>query len=999
MQAILAAFFMIAAGGSIEAGQSGLLPRWTPIKDVGESILPGSDPRTVVLKLVDDAKAFTRNGKLKAHPHRPDVDAVVSFLANVPSLTVTRLVDIEDGLLERMRLQGQENIGQELADLSQLYSIRLPEGIEQRGLVATLLNFSAVESAYAAPLPSPPPGDIAPPITPDFTGQQAYRGPAPIGIDVDFATTQPGGRASGVQIADVEYSWQLDHEDLMVKGPSAPLGPAPVDPRNDTNHGTAVLGVLAADVDGFGVTGLAPDATVRVLAANTSDGLNVAGALLYTALQLNRGDVVLVEQQAFGPGGSLVPVEYNLAEYLAIRQLTACGIHVVEAGGNGGIDIDSLLQSRESGAVIVGSATAAAPHTRTVSSNFGERVDAFSWGESIVTLGYGPVGTGCASLFPGGDPDVRQWYTACFSGTSGASAIVASAVAILEAAHRAKWGQPMAPQAMRLLLRTTGTASADPMVDKIGRQPDLKEQLGIVQTVGPQVSLVATGRDYSRSGGSVASAGDIDGDGIEDVLIGAEGLNLAGVLGEAVIYSGKSGKLLGRVLGEMLGDRFGASVSGVGDVDGDGIPDVVVGAPNGLLDGTGYVHVISGQTGNLILRLTGNAPNSLFGATVAGLGDLNGDGSAEVAVGAPGFYSGIGQGIPGRVYIISGLTGAVLHELVADAGGFQLGISLSQAGDVDGDGIADIAIGEIRQSPSGQQPGRVYVYSGASWRSLHTFIGESVELGFGASVGGVADLDGDGRSEVIVGITGSFNALGDGRARVFSGLTGGRLFDFAGDALSAFGSSAAGVTDVNRDGFPDLAVGAPAWFGGGHGAVHVFSGVDGQQLNVFRGESAGSSFGRALADLSAGVLVGAPGYGSSSSGKSYLLLRTPAASPLLVLNGTPIFQGQVNFSVSGVPTSLAGKSGRVLLSWSGTKGRIMPGGEYVLPLTVDALTGWSLQFGSLFRGTVDGSGLMNTPSFQFPAVAAGLRIYCCAYFYDSAQKVLGVTHPISFVTQ
>ena len=136
-------------------------------------------------------------------------------------------------------------------------------------MIKALDALSIVENAQPAPRPAPSP------VTPDFAGGQGYRAGAGGGIDADYAQTLDGGRGGNVRIVDAEYSWNRSHEDLAkARAPGSSLeNGTPCDPFADilgihtTDHGTAVLGMLAGDDNGFGVTGLAPDASI--LTVNT----------------------------------------------------------------------------------------------------------------------------------------------------------------------------------------------------------------------------------------------------------------------------------------------------------------------------------------------------------------------------------------------------------------------------------------------------------------------------------------------------------------------------------------------------------------------------------------------------------------------------------------------------------------------------------------------------------------------------------------------------------
>src|SRR5688572_7300943 len=200
----------------------------------------------------------------------------------------------------------------------------------------TELNaLDAVEYVWLEPLEVPPPGDIAP-TTENYVAQQTYRGA--MGIDAEFAWTQQA-KGAGVRLSDVEYGWTYDHEDLVDRS----LNPEPnqtVDPNvaayNWDAHGTAVIGETSAVDNGYGMTGLVPDADVFTYSEWTTQGGHRRAEAIAAAVAGSRpGDVVLLEMQTGGADGGYAPAEYDPAIWQIVKTATDAGIIVVAAAGNG----------------------------------------------------------------------------------------------------------------------------------------------------------------------------------------------------------------------------------------------------------------------------------------------------------------------------------------------------------------------------------------------------------------------------------------------------------------------------------------------------------------------------------------------------------------------------------------------------------------------------------------------------------------------------------------
>lgn len=322
--------------------------------------------------------------------------------------------------------------------------------------------------------------------------------------------------------------------------------------------------------------------------------------------------------------------------------------------------------------------------------------------------------------------------------------------------------------------------------------------------------------EYAAFGFAVAAAGDVNKDGTPDLLVGAFGQDGSG---KAFVFSGKDGKLLHTFQApqRQLGAGFGWSVASLGDLNADGVPDLVVGAF--AQDGDGKAYVFDGQNGKLLYTL---APpqisgNSAFGWSVAAAGDVNKDGVPDMLVGAP--YTSVGKvTVQGRAYVFNGKDGKLLYTLddPQPVAGEVFGWRVSSGGDLNKDGVPDFLIGApYKDVGTNLAQGMAFVFNGADGKLLFLLNNPVPRpyAGFGYAVAEGTDVNGDGASEILIGApfqtVDQFHVQGE--VFLFNGQDGRHLTTFDDPYPhqgATFGYSIASPGDVNGDKIPDFAIGA-----------------------------------------------------------------------------------------------------------------------------------------------------------------------------------------------
>ena len=398
----------------------------------------------------------------------------------------------------------------------------------------------------------------------------------------------------------------------------------------------------------------------------------------------------------------------------------------------------------------------------------------------------------------------------------------------------------------------------------------------------------AAGEDFGKS---VSNAGDVNGDGYDDIIIGASGNN--NYMGKAYIYFG--GINMNTVAdvtltGELTFNFFGCSVASAGDINNDGYADVIVGAYNATSNGRIYIFKGGANMDNIPdLIVAGETAGDYFGYSVASAGDVNNDGYSDVIIGAYKY-----SGLKGRAYILFG--GSTLDPvadviMTGEAVNNNFGYSVSSAGDVNGDGYSDVIVGANGYNTN---TGRAYIfYGGAGMNNVAdvTMTGETTTNYFGNSVSYAKNVNGDIYSDVVVGAYGYNNYYG--RAYVFYG---GANMNNVADVImtgegsgNVFGICVSSAKNINGDAYWDVIVSAQG-FGGSRGKVYIFFGGINMDNNAdlsASGETTQSaSFGYSVSsagdvngDGYSEIIASAPIY-NSNSGRAYLIMNSVNTSDL-----------------------------------------------------------------------------------------------------------------------
>lgn len=457
--------------------------------------------KQLILKFKNEANLPYQDGIEKFIKEEKQDPELIGILAEYPNVTISRLFN-------SLNPKEIKNLGKEIKDsdhissnLLNYYIVETQDDIDVQALLTKFEKSSLVETAYLQEEEAPPaerlPNLSVNPYDEPRLTRQGYLEPAPLGINAPYAWSIKGGDGKGTTFVDMEYGWLFNHEDLVNQKIELISGQ---NKSEHHDHGTSVLGIVSAEDNNIGGIGIAPKAKVKVVSQIRDNGnYNTADAILSAVNNMQAGDILLLEAQATYDGygdKNYFPVEVKPDIFDAIRMGTNKGIIIIEAGANGGNDLDQFRDRngkqvlnrnspdfKDSGAIMVGAASARVPHKRSYFSNYGSRVDVYGWGNAVDTTDAKP------SEF------ITNLYTSSFAGTSSASPIIAGAAASIQGIAKNNQGKVYTPSQIRAILSdpSTGTKSNDPTSDKIGVLPDLKailSKLGFSPNLGNDSSIV-----------------------------------------------------------------------------------------------------------------------------------------------------------------------------------------------------------------------------------------------------------------------------------------------------------------------------------------------------------------------------------------------------------------------------------------------------------------------------------------------------------------------------
>lgn len=437
-------------------------------------LLPGEQKYRLIVKFAPGEVLDIEDGKPYFSPLRNAPPQSKSMLQKYQFNQIVRFSDEEKELMRSGQppppRREQAFNKYNFRGLAFLENAEEMTGKELLEIANELEKLDFVEYAALEPVnPPPPPGysktapqpdlSLPPPATADFSSNQTYKTSSFLNIEYAWSM---GTKGQGIRIADIEWGFDYDHEDLKRS--------RFIELRATTNHeyddhGTAVAGIVFAMENSYGVTGMVNQVDTFYGISEIPYG-RTSGITLGLG-RLRAGDVFMYEMQAGGQNNNYVPADYNQAVWDITKEATDAGIIVVAAAGNGNENLDdsyynSYIARGDNGSIIVGAGSPDSSRSKQSFSTYGNRVNVQGWGQSVTSTGYG-------SLYNGGE---HATYTNSFSGTSSATPVVTSAVVAIQSYSKNELGIILTPREMRSLLIETGRPQGSG--GHIGPFPDVR---------------------------------------------------------------------------------------------------------------------------------------------------------------------------------------------------------------------------------------------------------------------------------------------------------------------------------------------------------------------------------------------------------------------------------------------------------------------------------------------------------------------------------------------
>ena len=401
----------------------------------------------------------------------------VASLSNEFQLNFEKTISFSDDKWKDLEKNAKQYAGNSSSvhQLKNIFRV-IVDNSSNENLLLLATEFEKLNSVNYASLislePIKPPLDI-PPTTPDFMVNQTYIGPNP-GLNMQYAWDL-GLKGEGIRVRDVEYGFNKNHEDLNeVNAFLAPGMTIAEDALLYTQHGTAVVGIIIAGNDGYGMTGLAHDASEVILFPEWQEiGYSRINAVNQSIQNSTAGDVIIYEMQEDGAVAGFedyVPAEYNNVIWDLTKAASDAGIVIVAAAGNGNQNLNGTLYANymnrgNSGAIIVGGGLSNLTHNKISYSTHGARVDVQGWSQNVFACGYGNL-----TMING---DINQGYIN-FSGTSSATPMVAACAIVLQSYHHSLTGNYLTGPQLRTILKETGIPQGNPSAGNIGPFPNME---------------------------------------------------------------------------------------------------------------------------------------------------------------------------------------------------------------------------------------------------------------------------------------------------------------------------------------------------------------------------------------------------------------------------------------------------------------------------------------------------------------------------------------------